>query len=238
MCKLNSGNKTIFYIGIISIILSLGLSISWFLSVFNPQVMYIESYMGIIATFMGIAATLMLGLQIFNSIKFESKMKEIDDKLLKLDDVEQNKINVQAIDFFLRASILHTDKRYIEAFNTTLKSLSKYLIIPFCKENYVEINRNINNLCVNLHDFDLDKRYFKHENKFSDDAQAWIKKINKVYEEIQNTDSYFLIADKLNPIVDKAKNILEQFKNTGIKEISPEEKKEISNMRKKFGFKK
>lgn len=205
MRKVKIDNKTTFYLGIISIILSLVISALWMFSVFNPQIIYVEGYIGAIATFMGIAATLMLGLQIFNSIKFESKMKEVDSQLKKSENIE-DKINelaniTEAESYLIKSILLRIESDFLGAFLCQLRAIYHLLQCNITKENMETYKRYENNFSICSKDLKANLLIRNHEVE---------ERIKQIFEDIQKLENYYIVQEKLQPIVNDAIAFLEK----------------------------
>lgn len=173
-----------------------------------------ETFIGIMASFMGAAATIIVGAQIYNSIetkkqvvKLENSQKELEDSMkeffLKMDDTNEEfnyKMNEISACLLIAQSLAYMDYNPISAYYDLLKS------IEFSLDNYAfddcdSCETNINACFVNM---SLILKEKKNKNikieslKINSEINDIIehKKFNKIKNEWRNIEEQRILHNK------------------------------------------
>lgn len=162
------------------------------------------TYMSVMATFIGICATFIVGFQILNTLSIGSKMKEIDTikNELEIQKIETKKMlfKAEGLTYFSKGVDEHEKKYYVIAFASYSGALRR-LVVAGHHDLVKSILKNMNIIVEDLQSNSCGKY---------DSESIFI--IKKNYEIIMTTENVAYIQSQLSKIYDKF--IVETEKHT------------------------
>lgn len=168
--------QSAFWLALISFVFSIITMILFFIKVSPNSVVDGLTFIGVIATFIGISVTLLIGYQIYNAVEIKNRLyklqqleEEISDYKSKLSDLANLQEEAIAI---IEAKLLQAKGESCNAF-VKFHSAIKYSIkLPFKREGYPlllddlanhmkDINLNSFNNCIALEQLNTEIELFK-----------------------------------------------------------------------------
>ena len=167
---------TSFWLALISLVISIITMILFFIKVSPDSVVDGLTFIGVIATFIGISVTLLIGYQIYNAVEIKNRLyklqqleEEISDSKSKLSDLANLQEEAIAI---IEAKLLQAKGEFCDAF-VKFHSAIKYSIkLPFKREGYPllleeladymrDINKDSFDNCIELDQLNTEIEMFK-----------------------------------------------------------------------------
>lgn len=212
-CRLNWS----FWLSIFAIVISLTTIILFFCKVNSNSVVDISTFIGIIAAFIGISVTLVIGFQIYSFISIKDKINEMNSLKNELTEtekeVQKTKNNIGDLENELKGIIRSSECRsYIERKDFC----SAFCRLQFALVYFIDLDskkEDLNSL-INILDYcfkKVKKEDFETptKNKTIDNI---ISKIEKNHSKIQKGKYYWVIRNNYDKIYSDFLNKIESFK--------------------------
>lgn len=152
--------QSAFWLALISFVFSIITMILFFIKVSPNSVVDGLTFIGVIATFIGISVTLLIGYQIYNAVEIKNRLyklqqleEEISDSKSKLSDLANLQEEAIAI---IEAKLLQAKGESCNAFAKFHSAIKYSIKLPFKREGYPLLLDDLANYMkdINLNSFD------------------------------------------------------------------------------------
>lgn len=180
------------------------------------SVIDLGTFIGIMAAFIGICVTLLVGVQIYNAIEIRQKLTEIDELKTLLDqtktELEQAKADIFDSVYTVAAkAVINSSEEAVEAFRYMNQSLQYALDIDDSRQNYCDRIDYIEKCCLKLQRGNgiFDGTQEQVQNK----VEQYQMSVQPVIDTIKRHPKYHIIADKYDKLIQAYEARMTKIKN-------------------------
>ncbi len=217
-------NKIGFFCGLISIAISIITITLFFIKVNESSVVDISTFLGVIAAFIGISVTLLIGYQIFNVLDFRNKLAKVEElrKSLEEQQKDMETINLQQQEGFNIILARLYSKDCLQTQNAVLalmEAIPYTLSLPHKVDGYGALLNELRNYMLNVVMPSFGSGTPQQIKSAVDDFRNIF---NPIDQSIRNHKNFFFIKERYVPLI-KSFNIrldnIASFKNVGLTDM-------------------
>lgn len=198
-----------FWFALIALVISIITMILFFVKVSPNSVVDCMTFVSVIATFIGVSVTLVIGFQIYSTIAIKDRLKHIES-INK--DLVKTKEYVVELEIRLKGQMAETDaksnakmNKYANAFTSLHAALRYYCNLDLMKEVIPPIFKLLGIYADQICKDEFDPRFIKKE------IEILFISLNNDSTILKTTKYYWLIKDDYEAIFSRTYNLLNSF---------------------------
>lgn len=215
-------NKIGFFCGLTSMAISIITITLFFIKVNESSVVDVSTFLGVIAAFIGISVTLLIGYQIFNVLDFRNKLAKVEElrKSLEEQHKDMKTINLQQQEGFNIILARLYDKDCLQTLNAVLALMSA---IPYSLSLTQKAEGYYSSLLNELKNYMLKVIMPSFGGGTPEQIKSAVDNFRAIFnpidQSIRNHENFFFIRERYVPLM-KSFNIrldnIASFKNVGL----------------------